>query len=167
MIELGNHSYACEPEFRGNMSKVIVGNYTSIARGVIFDCGFQHNIKNTTSFPLHKIWPDLPSNVHTNGDIIIGSDVTIGENCIIMSGVNIGSGAVIGAGTVVRKNVYAYTIEKGQENYGYRFKSQGFNYNYIDKLLEIAWWNWPDERVLANANLLLSEDIDNFIENYV
>lgn len=161
MIKLGRHSYACDPILRGNMNDVIVGNFSSIAQNCVFDCGFNHNIKNVTTFPLNKLDGRLPSNIKNRGDIVIGNDVYIGENCIIMSGVTIGHGAVIGAGTVIRKDVTVYTIVTNNEG---RLR---FDPSQIIKLLDIAWWNWDDERILANAHLLLSEDIDNFINSHI
>lgn len=160
-ISLGRHSYVCNPQFRGSMNKVIVGNFSSIAEGCIFDCGFNHNTKFVTTFPLNKLDASLPSNIKNRGNIIIGNDVTIGENCIIMSGVEIEDGAVIGAGTTLRKSIARYAVMT--ETTGrYRFSDK-----QCDLLLEIAWWNWPDERILKNTHLLLSEDIDNFINNHI
>jgi NDP-sugar pyrophosphorylase family protein len=161
MIKLGRHSYACDPILRGNMNDVIVGNYSSIAQNNVFDCGFNHNIKNVTTFTLNKLDGRLPGNIKNRGDIVVGNDVTIGENCIIMSGVTIGNGAVIGAGTVVRRNVPPYTVVTDCQYY-FRFPV-----GQILQLEQIAWWNWDDERILANAHLLLSEDIDNFIKNHI
>lgn len=167
MIELGRHSYACEPEFRGNMSKVIVGNYTSIARGVVFDCGFQHPVNTATTFPLNKIWPELPGSTFTKGDIKIGNNCWIGENAMIMSGIEIGDGCIVGAGEVVRRKMPAFTKYVNGDWWSRYFKGTDRDADKINKLLDIAWWNWPDERVLKNAHLLLSEDINNFIENYI
>jgi acetyltransferase-like isoleucine patch superfamily enzyme len=160
MIELGRHSYACDPIFRGNMNKVIVGNFSSIATGVIWDSGFNHNYKMVTTFPLKKIWNELPSNIKMNGDICVGSDCWICENAMIASGVTIGDGCVIGMNTVVTKDLEPFTVKAGHKTW------LRFPRHTINSLLKIAWWNWDDERILKNAHLLLSEDIDNFIFNH-
>lgn len=160
MITIGRHSYLCEPEYRGDMNNVTIGNFTSIAQGCVFDCGFNHNYKNVTSFPLHRLDEKLPSNIVCRGDIVIGNDVWIGEGCMIMAGVTIGDGAVIGAKTIVTKSVEPFTVLAGKKAWT-RFDSWE---SY--QLQTIAWWNWGDEQIINNAHLLLSEDIKNFIENH-
>lgn len=40
---------------RGDISNVYVGNYTSIAQGVIFDCGFHHNVKAVSTYPFQTV----------------------------------------------------------------------------------------------------------------
>ncbi len=160
-LTLGKHSYACSPQLRGEMNDVIVGNYSSIAENCVFDCGFQHQYKNVTSFPLHRLDSSLPSNVISRGDIVIGNDVWIGEGAMIMSNVKIGDGCVIGARTVVTKDVDSFTVKASDKEWE-RFPS---TYHRI-ALRKIAWWNWPDERVIKNAHLLLSEDIEKFINEH-
>lgn len=161
MLKLGHHSYVCSPQIRGDMNDIIIGNYSSMAEGCVLDGGFNHNIRMVTTFPLSKLDASLPSNIKCRGNIRIGHDCYIGEGCTIMSGVHIRNGAVIGAGTVVRKDVGTYEIVANTTR-RYRFTQP-----QRSALIEIAWWNWDDERVLANAHLLLSEDIDSFIKNHV
>jgi hypothetical protein len=45
-----------------------------------------------------------------------------------------------------------------------RPRSYRFNYRIIERLLKIKWWDWPRERILANAHLLLSENIEAFLK---
>lgn len=162
-LTTGVHTYLCDPQFRGDMNNIIIGNYSSVASGVVFDCGFQHQYKNVTSFPLHKLDSSLPSNVISHGDIIVGNDVWIGEGAMIMGNVTIGDGAVIGARSIITKDVNPYFIVVGEN----RVLDRRFTFDRVQSLKQIAWWNWPDERVLKNAHLLLSEDIDNFINNHI
>ncbi|MBS0505317.1 MAG: antibiotic acetyltransferase, partial [Proteobacteria bacterium] len=39
-----------------------------------------------------------------------------------------------------------------------------FDPETIDKLLQIRWWDWPDERLRKAAPLLQSADVAGFIE---
>lgn len=160
-IELGRHSYACNPIFRGAMSKVKVGSFTSIAEGVVFDCGFQHDYKCVTSFPLHTINWDIKSNVFSKGDIKIGNDVWIGEGAMIMSGVTIGNGCIIGAREIVRHRMLPYQILKDGEI------SLRFTIGQIIDLTTIKWWDWPDEKIIENSESLLSYSIDKFIKKHI
>lgn len=163
MIELGFCSYACDPQFRGNANKITVGNFSSIADGCVFDCGFNHNYKNVTTFPLHKLDARLPSNIRETLDITIQNDCWIGEGVMIMSGITIENGAVIGANSVVRRDILPYEIYTGSKTpEKFRFKSE-----IIEKLLEISWWDWEESRILANAHLLVDKDINNFLNNHI
>ena len=68
----------------------------------------------------------------------------MGYGATILSGVTIGDGAVIGAGTVVVKDVPPYAIVAGNPARLVRYR---FDEVTITKLLEIAWWNWPFEKI--------------------
>lgn len=162
MIHLQGHSYNYGVQ-RGTMNNVYIGRYTSIAEGVIFDGGFNHNATLLTTFPLHKIWSELPTNILVKGDINIGNDVTIGEGAVIMSGVTIGDGAIIGARSIVTKDVEPYNIVVGTPA---RIARRRFSPYEIEQLLLIRWWDWPDEKVKENWQLLLSDNIHEFIKQH-
>ncbi|WP_425511191.1 CatB-related O-acetyltransferase [sulfur-oxidizing endosymbiont of Gigantopelta aegis] len=74
----------------------------------------------------------------------MGNDVWICGNAIILSGVTIGDGAVIGNSAVVTRNVKPYSIVAGNpaKHIKYRFDSET-----ISELLNIRWWNWPEEKI--------------------
>ena len=76
--------------------------------------------------------------------VTIGNDVFIGMNVTILDGVTVGDGAVIGAGCVVSKDVPPYAIAVGcpMQIVRYRFPEETIN-----KLKEIAWWNWPADKL--------------------
>lgn len=170
MIKLGRHSYAHNAILRGEMSDVIVGNFCSIAEGVVFDCGFQHPTHAVTTYPLSRIWSELPCSAMTKGDIVIGNDVWIGEGAMIMSGVTIGDGCIIGAREVVRSSMdhYQLFVKGASWSRCLRLPEEGggVDWELIKRLRDIAWWEWDDERVRKNADLLMSKDIRNFIKNH-
>ena len=151
---------------RGVHNSITVGNYCSIAEGCICDGGFGHNTKFITTYPLsvnmrncghltgHPVW---------KGDITIGNDVWIGENCLIMSGVNIGDGAVIGARSIVTKDIPPYTIAAGSPA---KVSKKRFTDIQINRLLYIKWWDWDDQKIIDNAHLLMSDNIDEFISKH-
>ena len=97
-----------------------------------------------------------------NGDIIIENDVWVGARSTIMSGVKISNGAVVAAGSVVTKDVPPYTIVGGNPA---RIIKYRFDESQIEKLLKISWWDWDEDKIRENAELMWSSDIDKFIEN--
>ena len=168
-IELGIGSY-CSGEVRGDLTNVKIGKYSSVAQGVLFDCGWGHETNFVSTFPFNAIYGhlsgvrDILGHPKSKGDIIIGNDVWIGERAIIMSGVNIGDGAVIGAGSIVTKNVDPYIIVAGNpaKSIKYRFN----DYSYIIELLKIKWWDWPNEVVKDRIHEIMSIDVEKFINKY-
>jgi acetyltransferase-like isoleucine patch superfamily enzyme len=99
----------------------------------------------------------------TNGSVIIENDVWIASNVTIMSGVLIGSGSVVANNSHVVKDVEPYSIVGGNPAKHIKFR---FNPNQIDNLLSIKWWDWPEEKINANLDLLCSINIDDFISHH-
>jgi acetyltransferase-like isoleucine patch superfamily enzyme len=97
----------------------------------------------------------------SKGDVIIGNDVWIGSGVTIMSGVTIGDGSVIASNSTVAKNVESYSIVGGNPSNIIRYR---FPPDQIQKLLEIKWWNWPEQKINENMHLLCSENIQSFID---
>lgn len=79
--------------------------------------------------------------------VTIGNAVWIGDRAIILPRVTIGSGAVIGAGSIVTKDVPAFAVVAGVPAKVLRMR---FEETVIDKLLELAWWNWSEDKIKRN-----------------
>ena len=160
MLIMPSTSYG-EPIVHGNENTITVGKYCSIANSAVFDGGMGHNHKAVTSYPLWRLgYCEEVKAGKCKGDIIIGNDVWIGDGALIMSGVNIGSGAVIAARAVVTKNIAPYMVVGGVPA---EIKNIRFRWPVVERLLALQWWDWPEERVRANAPLLLSENIEEFL----
>jgi len=144
-LTLGRHSY------HGNIHErfepvVEVGNFTSIASDVTFYGTCQHP-QTLATFPFtDKGWCDesVYPKSFSRGKITIGSDVWIGEHVLILDGITIGDGAIIGTGSVVTKEVLPYAIVGGNPAKLIRFR---FPPKKVEKLLELQWWNKPDEEI--------------------
>jgi len=165
-IKIGEFSYfGGDIIRRGSMNTITIGKYCSIANGVIFDSGFNHNMNFVSTYPFNS---NIPSCSHLTGhpickgDIIIGNDVWIGEDAIIMSGVTIGDGAVIAARSIVTKDVEPYSMVAGSSA---RIKKYRFTKPQIEYLLKIKWWDWDNKTVAENAHLLMG-DIDIFLSHF-
>ena len=140
-------------------TKLIIGKYCSIAEKVTFLLGGNHRVDWISTYPFSEFqvtWPNasgLVGHPATRGDINVGNDVWIGHGATILSGIRIGDGAVIGAGSVVSKDVAPYSIVAGNPAKEIRAR---FSANEIEKLLQIKWWDWPEDLVRAKVASLCS-----------
>lgn len=148
---------------RGDMNNVIIGKYCSIAEGVVMDRGFSHNPNYITTYPFKNIKGVGNASNICKGDIVIGNDVWIGEGSMIMSGVTIGDGAIVAARSVVTKDVMPYEIVGRVPATTIRFR---FGIEECRRLQKIEWWDWPEQKILENVDLLTSGNINEFINKH-
>lgn len=134
------------------LSNVEMGAYCCVSWDVTIGAG-AHRMELPTSHPFWHdsrwgvISPDQASRVSYFDKTFVGNDVWIGCGVTIKAGVKIGDGAVIGAGAVVTKDVAPYSIVAGVPAKELRKR---FSEKTIEKLLEMQWWNWPDEKLKEN-----------------
>lgn len=150
--------------------RLIIGNFCSIGSGAAFImAGNQgHRSDWISTFPFYWM-PEVPAfEGATNGylpagDTVIGSDVWIGSEAIIMPGVAIGDGAVIGARALVTKDVPPYTIVGGNPATVIRTR---FDEADVAQLLELQWWNWPDEQLREAMPLLTDSSVSELYDHW-
>jgi len=94
----------------------------------------------------------------------IGNDVWIGANVFInFSKVKeIGDGAIIGSNAVVLEDVPPYAVVVGVPG---KVKKYRYTPEQIECLLRVKWWNWTDEEINENAELLYNPDM--FFERFM
>lgn len=164
---IGNHTYG-EPTVRqfDQSTQLIIGRFCSIGERVTMILGGNHRSDWITTYPFpafQKTWPEaatIKGHPASKGDIIIGHDVWIGFGATILSGVTIGSGAVIGAHALISSNVAPYTIVAGNPA---REIKKRFDDSTIADLLQLAWWDWPEEKIRANIPLLCSNRLQELL----
>lgn len=165
-MQIGDHTYGIPDIIDASYGEVIIGKFCSIAIGVSIVAA-NHNIKFVSSYPFKTIWNDQwrpleeVSDHTSKGKTIIGNDVWIGKAAFIMNGVTIGDGAVIGAGSVVTKDVPPYAVIGGNPA---RLLKLRFEPHIINKLLQIKWWDWDEEKIDDFLPLIMSENIKIFIQ---
>ncbi|RFC64135.1 type B chloramphenicol O-acetyltransferase [Fulvimarina endophytica] len=145
------------------VDKLVIGSFCSIGSGAAFImAGNQgHRYDWISTFPFHWM-PEVAAfegarnGFEPAGDTVIGNDVWIGSEAIIMPGVKVGDGAVIGTRALVARDVEPYAIVGGNPA---RTIRKRFDEADIERLLELAWWNWSDDHLKGAMSLLTSGDI--------
>ncbi len=143
-----------------------IGKFCSIARGVTIMLGGEHRTNWVSTYAFPALMPGAETTkdfARSKGDVTIGNDVWIGMDSLIMSGVTIADGMIVGAGSVVRRSFPPYSIVAGNPASlaGYRFPRE-----IIDELVRIQWWNWPVEKIREAFPLLLSENVEQFVNKF-
>ncbi|WP_288342573.1 CatB-related O-acetyltransferase [uncultured Dubosiella sp.] len=144
-----------------NGDKLKVGKFCSIACGAKFlFTSANHTMHSISTYPFPIFFEEwgldvtnITSAWDNKGDIVIGNDVWIGYEAIVLSGVTIGDGAIIGTRAVVTKDVPPYTIVGGIPAKPIRKR---FSDEVISKLLELQWWNWPENWIKENIDVIQS-----------
>lgn len=152
LVKIGERSILSGPmRIIAEMNIVSIGKFCSLAPDVIVWEPLHDMRRLSSSYVLanlfHEGWDrDLIS----KGPIVIGNDVWIGARATVLSGVTIGDGAVVGAGSVVTNDVPPYAIVAGAPAriLGYRFSEP-----MRARLLELKWWDWPEDKIRRNRRL--------------
>jgi len=167
-IEFGDFTYGNPKIWNFNKNlKCNIGKYCSIAFGTTILIGGEHRYDWLSTYPFSEyinfFSSSIKDSIAVKGDIIIGNDVWIGSDVKILSDVVIGNGAVIGANSLVKKGsiIPDYAIWAGVP--AKQIKKR-FSDDIIKKLLEIKWWDLPDEDMLNVIPMLQSDDILSLIE---
>jgi len=166
-MPFGKYTYGTPNVYwKDNDTNLYVGNFCSIAGNVTIYLGGNHRTDRVSTYPFGHIHQNIFNNYNgaghpsSNGDVNIGNDVWIGGNVTIMSGITIGDGAVIANNSHVVKNIEPYSLYGGNPA---KFIKYRFSPEQIEKLLEIKWWYWDDEKINRLSPLLCNNDIDAFI----
>jgi acetyltransferase-like isoleucine patch superfamily enzyme len=96
--------------------------------------------------------------------IEVGHDVWLARKAKLLGGIRIGTGAVIATEAVVTDDVRPYAIVAGNPA---REVARRFTDEQIEGLLRLAWWDWPEEVVLARYAEMCDPDIDRFLARYL
>lgn len=146
-------------------SRLVIGRYCALAHGctIVMDDA-NHALAGPSSFPFAIFggaWaaamPIEEMPVERRGDTVIGNDVWLGYESLVLPGVTIGDGAVVAARSVVSRDVPPYSVVAGNPARVVRVR---YDEPEVERLLRLAWWNWPVARVTAAVPLLVAGDVD-------
>ena len=169
LLEVGKHTYGkvIVDAYEGSEEELKIGKYCSISRDVRFINGGIHPAEWVSLYPFRIKWQlegaysdGMPA---SKGPIHVKNDVWLGTGSTILSGVTIGNGAIIMAGSIVTKDVPPYTIVGGVPA---KIVKRRFNDEEIKALEKIKWWDWPEDKIKENINLLSAADLKEFIQTH-
>jgi virginiamycin A acetyltransferase len=153
--------------FPFSLEKLIIGRFVQIAHGTRFvTASANHALGGFSTYPFRNFMMSaetsgeevaaLLRDVGTKGDTIVGNDVWLGMEAMVMPGVTIGDGAIVAARAVVTKDVEPYTVVAGNPA---RLVKRRFADAVVQALLTIRWWDWPVEKIEANLDAIVGNDL--------
>lgn len=153
ILTVGKFSYGgLDIAYFGNKDeKLEIGSFVSIAPGVKFILGGNHEINKISTYPFKVKILDMKTEAWTKGKITVCDDVWIGMNSIILSGVKIGQGAIIAAGSVVTKDVPPYSIVGGNPATVIKYR---FSKEIIKNIETIKWSKVDVEKIKNNIDFI-------------
>ncbi|MDU8945205.1 CatB-related O-acetyltransferase [Ovoidimarina sediminis] len=175
--DVGDYSYASAHEppgdwamrlapylFPQSRERLVIGRFCQIADGVLFiTASANHRRDGFSTFPF-AVFDGFgegraslpPDTAEAYPDTVLGHDVWLGQGARVLPGARIGTGTIIGAGAVVGGDVPPYSIVAGNPG---RVVRRRFDAATIAALLEVAWWSWPIDRILAAEAEICGADL--------
>lgn len=165
----GAFSYSCSPV----LPELVIGRYTSVARGLEF-FGGGHPVDHVSVSPFTYlptknsllVVPYLDKGIKWQNSVfkgkggaegvVIGNDCWIGQNVTIKYGCKIGDGAIVAANSLVTKDVPPYAVVGGVPAKIIKYR---FNERIIETLKALKWWEYS----VTDLNGLAFEDPNKFI----
>jgi virginiamycin A acetyltransferase len=144
--------------------RLVIGRFCALAEGVRFVMnGANHAMSGFSTYPFNIFghgWEEGFDQVtwekENRGDTVVGNDVWLGTGVMVMPGVTIGDGAIVAARSVVSRDVEPYTIAGGNPAEPIRRR---FDDGTVARLLAVAWWDWPVDRISRNLDAIRGADI--------
>ena len=154
-VQMGRYSYMGKNNSVANTS---IGSFCSIASYCAIGGG-AHPLDMVSTSPVFYGGKNVfgqnfgTIEAEINKSVIIGNDVWIGEGVFINDGITVGDGAIIGAHSVVTHDIPAYAVVAGAPAKVLRYR---FSEDEVQKLIELKWWDWPEEKLKQQGNRFAS-----------
>ncbi|WP_316013549.1 CatB-related O-acetyltransferase [Roseobacter sp. HKCCA0434] len=180
-VEIGEYAYYDDRHETGDFfdrnvlqhydfigDRLVIGRFCALAYGVqIHMNGGTHAMGGFSTYPFNIFgggWEEgfdpATWDAEHKGDTVIGPDVWIGTEAKLMPGVTIGAGAIVAAHSVVTRDVRPYAVVGGNPA---RELRRRFDDETVERLLDIAWWDWPVEKISRNLDAIRGADLARLI----
>ncbi|MGR3436045.1 MAG: CatB-related O-acetyltransferase [Shimia sp.] len=140
---------------------VEIGRFCALAQGTQFVTdSANHRYDGFSAYPfaifdgMEAGRPSMPPRAPR--PTIVGHDVWFGRGATMLPGAVIGNGVIVGAGAVVGGRVPDYAIVVGNPA---RVMRMRFDADVVAALLDIAWWDWPIDHILAHEAEICGSDL--------
>ncbi|MBA0052603.1 CatB-related O-acetyltransferase [Streptomyces sp. AJS327] len=171
LIEVGEFTYYDDPDdptafetrnvlYHYGPERLVIGRFCALGEGVRFLMnGANHRMDGPSTFPFPIMggsWADhadLLTGLPSRGDTVVGHDVWLGYRATVMPGVRVGNGAVVASGAVVVDDVPDYGVVGGNPARLLRHRHSPAD---IERLLELAWWDWPLDHLTRHIRTVMS-----------
>lgn len=135
-----------------DIANTTVGRFANIAAMTRIgptDHPFAHAAQHHFLYRSSYYWDDTPDDpaffaARAARRTTLGADCWIGHGAIVKPEVTVGIGAIVAAGAVVTKDVAPFAIVAGCPAIPMRLR---FDPAVIERLLELAWWEWDHARL--------------------
>ena len=130
-----------------------IGKFNSIANAFYCSTGVDNHFPHLPStYPVQLFQMERSLDItdsYSSNRINIGNNVWVCRDVSILGNVTIGNGSIVGMSSVVTKDVPAYHVAAGNPA---RVKKMRFSEAVIEQLEEIAWWDWPLDKIKRNTD---------------
>lgn len=148
--------------FAGAPEKLKIGKFCQIAHGVSFvTATANHAMDGLSTYPFAVFDPvrimTYRSDLPRGEDTVVGHDCWIGREAMLLPGATLGNGVIVGARAVVSGHVPDFAVVAGNPA---RIVRMRFSPADISRLITLAWWDWPIEKIEKAMSHIESGDID-------
>lgn len=166
--QIGDYSYAVEGT---QIAYADIGKFSNIAAHVRIYASMHpmeraslHHFSYRSSWYFDNETDDAEFfDWRASNGITIGHDTWIGHGAVIMPGIRIGHGAIVGSNAVVTRDVPDYAIAVGVPA---KIIRQRFPDEVAQQLLDLAWWDWPHDKLRVALPDFRKMSIIAFIDKY-
>jgi len=167
-VTVGDYSYF---ERHGEAIYTRIGKFCSIAANVRINA-LEHPMERVTTHKITYRPNEYFKFLGVDQDfrerrrakpVTVGNDVWIGHGAVVMPGVAIGDGAVVGANAVVTHDVAPYEVVAGVPARTLRMR---FAPEIAARLVALAWWDWPAEKLADAVPDMQALGIEDFLRRW-
>lgn len=176
LTSVGEYTYYADPDeptgfewnnilYHYGPERLEIGSYCGLAAGIrIIMNASNHRMDGISTFPFPMFgsdwlqYMDMFAERPVRKDTVIGNDVWIGYRATVLPGVHIGDGAIVAANAVVTQDIPPYAVAGGNPA---RVLRRRFDEAQVERLLRIAWWDWPVELVTKHLSTIMGGAVDD------